>query len=1154
MSATPQTQHSIHPAYKKIRNISLEAHPWVRQAVILVGIATLYFLAAKFGLTFAFIHTHVSPIWPPTGIAIAAVLLFGYRVAPAILIGAFLSNANAPVTVPAAIAIAIGNTLEAIVAGWLLNTLKFHLSFGRARDVSKFVIVALVCTTISATIGTVSLCVSAAAAWNQFGSLWLTWWLGDLAGAVTIAPLLIAWTRRLGAPLVGGRLIETILLVLLVSIAAFVTYSDGAPAALHYYPLTRLIIPVLLWASFRLGYRGLTLAIFLVTFFAAWGTVSGSGPFVSVWRNESLVVLQLFISSNAVTFLFLASVLEERRRAEESRRSDQQRLATNLAITRILAESPAPDVAVNRILKTMGEELGFQIGAMWIPDREKNVLRCHTVWRKETTRPSEFEIESCEREFPPGIGLPGRIWQQRSAIWVNDVLKDKNFPRARSAAAEGLHSAVAFPVLAGDRFVGVIEFLTNESRERDESVLQMLGAVGSQIGQFMERTNAEESLRGRETELKMITEATPLMLTRCTRDLKYVFANRAYAEMLGLNPHDIVGRRIVDVIGSDGLAALQPHIDQVLRGDQTEYEHEVQFKTVGTRYLRAVYRPDRDRSGAIVGWIASITDLTERRLEEETHRRTERKLSQVQLATEKVARHLAAIVENTDDVIIGRDLDGMVTSWNAAAERLYGYNAEEMIGKPLSILIPPDRPTEEIEILARLRQGERVDHYETMRRAKDGRLIPVALTVSPIKGANGEVIGFSKIARDITDQKKAEAERDALLKSEHTARSQAEEANRVKDEFLAVLSHELRTPLNAILGWANLLRSGTLDAQNVERALEVVERNATAQSKLIEGVLDVSRIVSGKLQLDVRPLQLSTVVQSAVDSVRPMADAKNMTLRVSNGEEPEPLVNGDASRLQQVVWNLLSNAVKFSPAGGEIAVSLRPVNSSVEIAVKDQGQGIEKEFLPRVFDRFRQADSSTTRKHGGLGLGLAIVRHLVELHGGTVTAESEGAGQGATFRVRLQAITREKALPTSQTGQLPQIDPKAALTGLRILVVDDHEDGREVLAEMLSMCDAEVKVAASANEAIATIGAWRPQVIVSDISMPEVDGYAFIRKVRETESHRDIPAIAVTAHALAEDRERALAAGFQNHVAKPVQLAELALSIATITGRNQKTR
>ena len=275
-----------------------------------------------------------------------------------------------------------------------------------------------------------------------------------------------------------------------------------------------------------------------------------------------------------------------------------------------------------------------------------------------------------------------------------------------------------------------------------------------------------------------------------------------------------------------------------------------------------------------------------------------------------------------------------------------------------------------------------------------------------------------------------------------------------------------------------------------------------------------------------------------------------MTLRVIANDQPEPLVRGDASRLQQVVWNLLSNAVKFSPAGGEVTVGLETMNSHVEISVRDRGQGIPKEFLPHVFDRFRQADSTTTRKHGGLGLGLAIVHHLVDMHGGTVRAESEGLGHGATFKVRLQMITTPGESETVRvTGALPPLESKAAVAGLKILVVDDHEDGREVLGEMLSMCAAEVRVAGSADEAMSTIDKWQPQVIVSDISMPDVDGYSFIRQLRTIEAHKHIPAIALTAHALTEDRERALAAGFQNHIAKPVQLTELLSSIAKVTGR-----
>src|SRR5262249_2011246 len=325
------------------------------------------------------------------------------------------------------------------------------------------------------------------------------------------------------------------------------------------------------------------------------------------------------------------------------------------------------------------------------------------------------------------------------------------------------------------------------------------------------------------------------MLTRCSRDLRYVFVNRAYARMLRLEPQEIIGKPIEDIIGAKGFEAVRPYVEKVLLGQAVEYESEVHFDGVGTRFLRVAYRPDLNEAHETVGWVASLTDITESKRAEEG------------------LRLLASIVESTDDGIIGKDLNGIITSWNAAAERLYGYNAQEIIGKPMSVLLPSDRPNEEAQLLERLNRGERIDHYETVRIGKDGREIPVSLTVSPIKDADGNVIGSSKIVRDITDRKRAEAERESLLHREHAARSQAEEANRVKDEFLATLSHELRTPLNAILGWASLLRGGKFTGKDRDNAIEIIERNAKVQSQLIESVLDVSRIVSGKLQLDVRP-------------------------------------------------------------------------------------------------------------------------------------------------------------------------------------------------------------------------------------------------------------------------------------------------------------
>jgi PAS domain S-box-containing protein len=521
-----------------------------------------------------------------------------------------------------------------------------------------------------------------------------------------------------------------------------------------------------------------------------------------------------------------------------------------------------------------------------------------------------------------------------------------------------------------------------------------------------------------------------------------------------------------------------------------------------------------------------------------------------QLQAEKELRRFAAIVESTDDVIIAKDLNGTITNWNGAAERLYGYSADEMIGKPISILIPPDRKDEGANILKKLRAGERIDHYESVRVAKDGRRIDVSLTVSPIRDANGKVVGASKIARDITDKKRSQIERERMLEREEKARTAAEAANRIKDEFLATLSHELRTPLNAILGWASMLRGKKLDPQESAHAIEIIDRNAKVQSQLIESVLDVSRIVSGKFHIECRPVPLHEALSAAVDSIRPSAAARNIQLQLKTNSNVV-LVAGDLSRLQQIIWNLLSNAVKFTEPGGQVVVDLETVGPDVELIVRDSGQGISADFLPHVFDRFRQADSSTTRRHGGLGLGLAIVRHLTELHGGTVTAESEGEGKGATFRVRLPSIAADVA--GSFEPQKQQRDggpnPASLLRGLKVLVVEDEIDARELLVEMLSRCKAVVKSAGSAQEALKLVTEWLPDVLVSDISMPEVDGYTFIQRVREMTSNGGIPAIAVTAHARDKDQEHALDAGFHGYLTKPIELYDLAICIARVTGK-----
>jgi PAS domain S-box-containing protein len=518
-------------------------------------------------------------------------------------------------------------------------------------------------------------------------------------------------------------------------------------------------------------------------------------------------------------------------------------------------------------------------------------------------------------------------------------------------------------------------------------------------------------------------------------------------------------------------------------------------------------------------------------------------------STEEAKALLAAIITSSDDAIVSKDLNGIVRSWNQSAERMFGYAAEEMIGHPITKLFPPDRLDEEPKILEQLRRGQRVDHFETIRVCKDGRTLDVSVTISPIKDANGHVIGVSKVARDVTSIKRILREREELLELEKAARSEAERISRIKDEFLATLSHELRTPLNAILGWANILRSNSDHTpEDLERGLETIQRNARAQSQLIEELLDMSRIVNGKIRLDVQPVDLQVVIADAIESIRPAAEGKG--LRLTQVLDPKgATITGDPNRLQQVLWNLLSNSVKFTPRGGRVQVFLRRVNSHVEITVLDSGQGITADFLPQLFTRFTQAETSAARRHGGLGLGLALVKSLVELHGGTVRASSPGPEQGATFVVSLPlAAIHADPFQTALTPAPAPAGPFSCpdLRGFHVLILDDESDARILLERILTKCDATVITAASVAEAIEAVQKHRPDMILSDIGMPGEDGYEFLAKLRGLSDAQggDTPAVALTAFARSEDRRRALMAGFQMHLPKPVEPAEL-LAVAS---------
>jgi PAS domain S-box-containing protein len=381
-------------------------------------------------------------------------------------------------------------------------------------------------------------------------------------------------------------------------------------------------------------------------------------------------------------------------------------------------------------------------------------------------------------------------------------------------------------------------------------------------------------------------------------------------------------------------------------------------------------------------------------------------------SVEDLRGRLAAIVDSSDDAIVSKTLDGVITSWNRGAERTFGWTAAEAVGRHITLIIPEERWAEEDDVLARIRRGERIDHYETVRVTKDGRRLDISLTVSPLRDGSGRIVGASKIGRDITERRRMEEERERLFADAKRAREEAEESSRMKDHLLAIVSHELRTPLNSILGWARLLQSGGLDEPARGRAVEVIIRNASAQAQMVEDLLDLSRIVTGRMRLSFEPCDATALVADAIESVRPAAAAKGIALATTLAPDTVSIV-GAPDRLRQVVWNLAMNAIKFTPAGGRVEVAVTRTDHTADIVVADNGVGIGAEVLPHVFEPFRQEDSSSTRAHSGLGLGLALVKHLVELHGGQVGAESPGKGQGATFTVTIPLASASSAVTRS---------------------------------------------------------------------------------------------------------------------------------------------
>jgi PAS domain S-box-containing protein len=649
-----------------------------------------------------------------------------------------------------------------------------------------------------------------------------------------------------------------------------------------------------------------------------------------------------------------------------------------------------------------------------------------------------------------------------------------------------------------------------------------------------DRKRAEEALRDNEEQFRAVAETAPDAIITIDEGSTILFANQSTQKIFGYPLEELRGQQ---------LTRLMPEYLRHLHRAGVK-----RFVKTGQKHIswEAAELPGLHKDGHEVPLEISFSEFVtkgKRRFTGIARDITDRKRAQEALTESE--RQLRILADAVPQLVWMAEPDGRIFWYNQRWYEYTGTSPEQMEGWGWqSVHDPAVLPKVLERWRASIETGEPFE-MEFPLKGADGAFRWFLTRVNPLRDSQGSIVRWFGTNTDVDGQRRTAEE--------------LREANRLKDEFLATVSHELRTPLTAILGWAHLLRSRQLDEQSATSALETIERNARAQSQLIDDLLDVSRIITGKLRLDVRQIDPASFIESAIEALRPAAEAKNVRIQkvMDTGVVS---VAGDPSRLQQVVWNLLSNAIKFTPKGGRVHIRLERINSHIEIAVSDTGAGIKSEFLPHVFERFRQADQKTTRHHGGLGLGLAIVRHLVELHGGTVQAESPGEGQGATFVVNLPIVPvyqkdnlAERVHPAAR-DTLPSYECPERLEGLKVLVVDDEVDTRELFRVGISQCGAEVATAGSAQEALEAIEAERPDLLISDIGMPGEDGYELIRKVRALPAGRGgkIPAIALTAYARTEDRLRALRAGYQMHVSKPVELSELVAVMASLIGRSDK--
>jgi len=738
------------------------------------------------------------------------------------------------------------------------------------------------------------------------------------------------------------------------------------------------------------------------------------------------------------------------------RKRMERRLMVQYEAARILAEADSLSTAAAQLLEAICESLGWDLGQIFVVDNEANALRWLASWQVPSLNATEFVEASRGRSFQRDVGFPGRIWGDARSRWVSDIETESNFPRSVLASKAGLLSAFAFPIKLREEVSGVMEFLTRERQTPDQTLMEVMDAIGNQIGQFVERKHAEEEraqLFAREqrarVEVETAMERMRQVQTVTEVALSHLSLDRLLAELLD---------RVREAMDVDTVVILL-----------------------------------REEDNRLVTWAAKGLEIN------------------LGIRVPMGAGFAGRVAEEKAPLVID-DVDHA----EFYTPFLREHGLKSLLGVPLLV---------EGRVLGVIHVGRFTRRVFT---DDDTRLL--------------QLVAF-RVALAIDNAR--------LFEEERVARREAEAASRAKDEFLTTISHELRTPLTPVIGWVHMVRNGLLPPEEIDHGLSIIEKNAHALKRLINDLLDMTAILSGKMRMEELPVHLGQVINEAVEMVRPFAATRDIHLEIAFRDWCDEIVTGDATRLGQVFSNLLHNAVKFSAPGGQVRIECEVDGPSAVVTVADSGQGISQDFLPRVFERFLQADGSKTRSHGGLGLGLALVKSFVEAHHGTVAAGSEGVGHGSRFTVRLP---RKERLSEASAGEQQAAGLRVETRSAHILIVEDDEDTLELLQSTFKAKGYRVTTCQSAAEALQIAPANSVDLILSDIGMPHMDGFEMMKELRQLPNMKEVPAIALSGYASSKDARTALAAGFNAHMSKPVAPAELLITIDQLLQKASQTK